>query len=116
MDGIKMRMSTIEFHFSNGIRKQSLVISQNNENYTTFLGKLPVLFSFENQIGVNKISYPNRDLLLMNDIHESKNHVIVRYKHSSKIIELGSFSLNKDEMRQMKERYQVLIDVVNSGH
>lgn len=116
MDGITMKMSTIEFHFSNGIRKQSLIINQNNEEYTTFLGKLPTLFSFEDQIGVNKINYPNRDLLLMTDSHESQNHVNVRYKHLSKIIELGSFSFNKKEWKQTKERFQVLIDVVDSSH
>lgn len=111
-----MTMSTIEFHFSNGIKNQTLVIGHNTEEYTTFLGKLPVLFSFSNQIGVNKISYPNRDLLILDTSLEFQDHVIVRYKHSSKIIELGSFQLNKEEWSQTKECFQVLIDVVDSGH
>jgi hypothetical protein len=110
MDGITMKMSTIEFHFSNGIRKQSLIINQNNEEYTAFLGKLPTLFSFEDQIGVNKISYPNRDLLLINDSHESQNHVNVSFKHSGQMIILGTFLLSKEEMSQTRERFQVLID------
>ncbi|MEK4564094.1 hypothetical protein MKX54_05360 [Alkalihalobacillus sp. FSL R5-0424] len=107
-----MTSSTIEFYFSNGICKQSLVISHDNDAYTTFLGKLPVLFSFEGQIGVNKISYPNRDLLLLDTILEFQDHVMVSYKHLGKMIKLGTLSLNKDEMSQIKEPFQVLIDVI----
>ncbi|MEN0642673.1 hypothetical protein MKY91_05810 [Alkalicoccobacillus gibsonii] len=108
-----MTCSTIEFHFSNGIRKQSLIINQNNEEYTTFLGKLPTLFSFEDQIGVNKISYSNRDLLLITTSPDSQDLVTVSFKHSGQIIILGTFLFSVDEMSQTRERFQVLIDVAD---
>ncbi|WYP27522.1 hypothetical protein NSQ54_05275 [Alkalihalobacillus sp. FSL W8-0930] len=108
-----MKMSTIEFHFSNGIRKQTLVISHDNEKNTTFLGKLPILFSFEDQIGANKISYPNRDLLFITTSSESQDLVTVSFKHLGEVISLGTFLFNKKEISQTKERFQVLIDVAN---
>ena len=79
----------------------------------------------ENQIGIDKLGYSTRELLLLKTKEgivaqdtfkslEQKRYVYVNYKYKNRLIKLGKFEISIEEMKIINDQFRVLIDLIDS--